>query len=343
MVKLSEIEKLFLYSYQNKEIEIKHKLDIEIKEINDGLFKIMRNNFSRFWNLLTKEQKIKYTILSTGKEELYFPIEKIIRYSCIVSNNEFAKNIIRYKFHGYDYNSNYIYYENDDDEFNLRHNLVKYWISLTKDEKTNFIEIVNKYWEKNNYTEYIPWKITDIKENDILDVRDNGLKSIDLIITDNIKYLNCSQNKIDKLDDLPVGLEVLICEDNPIKSLNNLPRGLKYLCCDGCDLTELLNLPQDLRYLDISNNFLETIELPQYIETLYINMIHQGYNVKTLEYIPNMIKDLELVNEKMVIKTNFPYGLEKFKRNEYIQDSSIITDYIGLPRSIKELEEFKVR
>jgi Leucine-rich repeat (LRR) protein len=179
---------------------------------------------------------------------------------------------------------------------NLRHNLVKYWISLTKDEKTNFIDVVNKYWEKNNYTEYIPWKITYIKENDILDVRNKGVKSIDLIITDDIKYLNCSQNKIKRLDDLPIGLEVLICENNPIKSLNNLPRGLKYLCCDGSDLTELLNLPPDLRYLDISNNFLETIELPQYIETLHINMIHDGYNVKILEDIPNMIKDLESVN-----------------------------------------------
>ena len=51
----------------------------------------MVNNLSRFLNLLTKEQKIKYTILATWKEELYFPIEEIIRYSCVVSNNEYAK------------------------------------------------------------------------------------------------------------------------------------------------------------------------------------------------------------------------------------------------------------
>ena len=100
--------------------------------------------------------------------------------------------------------------------------MVKYWISLTKDEKTNFIEIVNNYWEKNNYTEYIPWKITDIKDNEKLDLRDKNLKSVDMIITDNIKYLNCSRNQIERLDDLPSGLEVLICEDNPIKSLNNI-------------------------------------------------------------------------------------------------------------------------
>ena len=133
----------------------------------------------------------------------------------------------------------------------------------------------------------------------------------------------------------------MICEDNQIKSLNNLPRGLKYLCADGCDIKELLNLPKDLRYLDISNNFLETIELSQYIETLYINMMDNDYNVKILEDIPNMVRDIELINEKMTIKTKFPYGIEKFIRNEYINDISFIKDYIGLPKSLKQLERFE--
>lgn len=54
-----------------------------------------------------------------------------------------------------------------------------------------------------------------------------------------------------------------------------------------------------------------------------------------------MIKELELVNEKIKIKKRYPYGIEKFKRNDYIDDSSELTDYIGLPRSIKKLERFK--
>lgn len=54
-----------------------------------------------------------------------------------------------------------------------------------------------------------------------------------------------------------------------------------------------------------------------------------------------MIKDIELVNEKMTIKTKFPYGIEKFKRNEYINYSSVIIDYIGLPQSIIILEKFE--
>ena len=86
---------------------------------------------------------------------------------------------------------------------------------------------------------------------------------------------------------------------------------------------------------------MESIELPQYIESLYINMIYGWYNVKILEDIPNMIKDLELINQRMKIKNVFPYGIEKYKRNEYIQDLSVIKDYIGLPRSIKKVERFE--
>lgn len=37
----------------------------------------MRNNFSRFWNLLSKEQRMKYIKLSVEKEELYNTMEKI--------------------------------------------------------------------------------------------------------------------------------------------------------------------------------------------------------------------------------------------------------------------------
>jgi len=345
MVKLTQIDKFFLYSYYPVNGEIIYTLNLEKKDVKNGILKIMQNNFSRFWNLLSKEQKIKYTILSTEKKELYEPIEKIIRYSCEISNDDFLSiNIRTYKPTNYEYSdySSYLYYnnENNNDYFNFRHDIVKFWISLREDEKNNFIEEVNNYWEKNNYVEYKPWNIEDIKPDEKLDVTGKNLDSIDFLITDKIKYLNCSQNNIKKLDDLPVGLEVLICEDNPIKSLKNLPRGLKYLCVDGCDLTELVNLPKDLRYLDISNNFLETIELPQYIETLYINMMDNDYNVKILDDIPNMVKDLELINEKMTIKTNFPYGIEEFKRNEYVFDSSVITNYIGLPKSLKKLEKF---
>lgn len=172
MVKLSEIDKLFLYAYQNNEKEIKYKLDLEKNPENNKILKIMVHNFSRFWNLLTKEQRIEYIILSTGKKELYESIKKIIRYSCEVTNDDFNRNIIRCRLNNNDYkieSDSDLYYENNnDDEFNLRHDVIKYWLSLRKDEKYNFIRIINEYCEKNEYVEYRIWKISDIKENEKL-------------------------------------------------------------------------------------------------------------------------------------------------------------------------------
>lgn len=341
-MKISVIDKVLLYSYQSKDKEILYNLDfnIKIKEIKNGMINVMRNNFSRFWNIMTKEQRIKYIKLSLEKEEsnetiekeeLYEIIEKIIRFSCEISIAELYDEFILQNLESLNAN-NY---------FNFRHDIVKFWLSMNKHEKIKFLDVVNNYWKKNKYFEYKSWNIDNIKEDEKLCLIDKELKSIDLIITENIKYLDCRNNNIEKLDDLPIGLEVLLCDNNPIKNLNNLPRRLKYLCCVDCDIVEILNLPQDLRFLDISFNYLKTIELPQYIEKLYINTTYADNNLEILEDIPNMIIDLEIINDKMRITNRFPYGIEKFSRNEYVSNKFGITDYIGLPTSIKKLERFE--
>lgn len=57
MVKLSEIDKFLCYSVQCDGYDISQELNFKMKS---GIIKIMRNNFSRFWNLLSKEQRMKY-------------------------------------------------------------------------------------------------------------------------------------------------------------------------------------------------------------------------------------------------------------------------------------------
>ncbi len=47
----------------------------------------------------------------------------------------------------------------------------------------------------------------------------------------NLKKLDCSFNKIKKINNLPEGLENLYCENNQIKELNNIPKSLFVLCC----------------------------------------------------------------------------------------------------------------
>ncbi len=59
MDRLFEIDNVLLYSYQSDDINIIEKINLDENKI-----KIMRNNFSRFWNIITKEQRKQYIILS---------------------------------------------------------------------------------------------------------------------------------------------------------------------------------------------------------------------------------------------------------------------------------------
>ena len=61
MVKLSEIEKFLCYSIQCNGYYISQELNLKM---DSGIIKVLRNNFSRFWNLLSKEQRMKYIKLS---------------------------------------------------------------------------------------------------------------------------------------------------------------------------------------------------------------------------------------------------------------------------------------
>ena len=47
----------------------------------------------------------------------------------------------------------------------------------------------------------------------------------------NLKELECSDNQITSLDNLPSKLETLYCSNNKITRLDNLPQKLKVLCC----------------------------------------------------------------------------------------------------------------
>ena len=84
------------------------------------------------------------------------------------------------------------------------------------------------------------------------------------------KTLNCANNKLSELPELPKILEYLYCDNNKLTKLPELPKTLKYLYCSDNNLTELPELPQTLKYLDCDNNKLtELPELPKTLEYLY--------------------------------------------------------------------------
>ena len=76
----------------------------------------------------------------------------------------------------------------------------------------------------------------------------------DLSMYINLKILDCYNNKITSLDNLPSSLIELSCDNNNLTSLDNLPSSLKILYCYNNNLTLLDNLPSSLKELSCGCN-----------------------------------------------------------------------------------------
>jgi len=76
----------------------------------------------------------------------------------------------------------------------------------------------------------------------------------DLSLYTNLKKLNCYNNQITSLDNLPLTLITLFCVGNLIATLDNLQLTLIELYCGSNQITSLDNLPLTLTYLNCYNN-----------------------------------------------------------------------------------------
>ena len=66
----------------------------------------------------------------------------------------------------------------------------------------------------------------------------------------NLKTLDCSDNQITNLDNLPLSLIYLDCGCNKITHLDNFPLSLTRLVCGNNEITHLDNLPPTLTKLN---------------------------------------------------------------------------------------------
>ena len=65
----------------------------------------------------------------------------------------------------------------------------------------------------------------------------------DLTRFNKLKKLDCRDNEITKLNNLPISLQILICGENAITNLDYLPLSLTKLYCFDNKITKLNNLP----------------------------------------------------------------------------------------------------
>ena len=95
----------------------------------------------------------------------------------------------------------------------------------------------------------------------ILNLSKKGLTELpaDLLKYTNLQILNCSNNKLEVLPELPASLEILYCFENKLEELPELPASLQELYCEKNQLTKLPELPASLQELECSNNPLKNV------------------------------------------------------------------------------------
>ncbi len=147
-----------------------------------------------------------------------------------------------------------------------------------------------------------------------------------------LEYLDCSNNKLTCLPNLPNSLIELSCCHNQLTCLTELPNSLEYLYCNNNKLTYLSKLPECLKYCNIINtNIINNI-------IYIINNIYNNINNK------NIIKD---INNKLSIYNRFRelYFALKFKKKFYkLYEKVIIKKYhpsnlIKLLENVEDDEE----
>lgn len=161
---------------------------------------------------------------------------------------------------------------------------------------------------------YIIHGIVDLIEFDKLiniNCENNEITAL-VNIPHTVKYINCKKNKITKFEELPEGLETLMCDDNKIKFLDNLPMGLKFLSCDGNNLVRLDNLPFELKYLSCCENPICNLDfLPSGLTKLYLN--EHMHTLKSLNDLPSSIEEMICSSQiERVSRINFPKDLVLF-------------------------------
>ena len=122
-----------------------------------------------------------------------------------------------------------------------------------------------------------------------------------LLYFNNLLELNCGNNRLKEIPDLPPTLRRLDCSVNFIVKLPNLPDGLTYLNCSDNNLYVLPDLPSTLKKLVCShNNLTDLPELPSMLDELncsyneldYIDTFHSLSNLKNLDVSHNQLKKL---------------------------------------------------
>ena len=131
---------------------------------------------------------------------------------------------------------------------------------------------------------------------EILDCSDNQLKSLPEL-PESLTELYCYNNQLISLPNLQKNLIILWCSNNQLISLPELPENLEELQCYNNLLTSLPDLQKSLNYLACSDNQITSItELPNSLYSLYWENNHMYDILEDLSIICRHIPSSNAIN-----------------------------------------------
>jgi len=170
----------------------------------------------------------------------------------------------------------------------------------------NFLAAV---YEKIEKAAPAPIYSTDVAEIQYLNVVGKRIKSLaGLEHFVSLKHLDCNNNQLSSLPELPSGLKYLFCNDNQLTTLPKPPSGLVFLFCSYNQLTTLPELPSDLTILFCNDNQLSSLpELPSGLTDLYCS----NNQLTTLPKLPFGLEGLDCSNNQITTLPKLPPGLKR--------------------------------
>ena len=197
-----------------------------------------------------------------------------------------------------------------------------------------------------NFRSYLQEEHPEVIVNDSLDTNAaTSIWSIDCHyreITDldglqfftGLTQLNCYNNQLTTLPELPESLAILNCSSNQLTSLPEMPVGLIDLMCQN---NELISLPEfhdatDMSYFDCSNN--QITELPEFHENMYVEIFDCSNNQITSlpEFHENMSFFIFLCHNNQI--TSLPEFHENMHFEIFVCSNNQITELPELPENV---------
>jgi Leucine-rich repeat (LRR) protein len=156
----------------------------------------------------------------------------------------------------------------------------------------------------------------------------------------NLRKLDCDDNYLVSLPELPESLIYLSCNCNNIKYLPALPENLQYLYCNSNELHSLpKKLPANIKHLYcISNKLTYLPALPATLQDLYFS----GNKLTNLPKMPNGLQKLHCEHNML---TSMPYLPESINSLGYCfnpvhkMQTRIIND-VDVSITIKEINKY---